>query len=184
MRKLLIIGALLALWAAVPGAVKAQENKGFEVSGNYQFFRFNPGYGADGINCQGGAGSAAAYLTSRLGVVGEFTGCKATGLPSGASAKQMSYLFGPRMYFPTSHGRIFPYVQALFGGDRVSTSISGFGSVSDNAFAMAFGGGADITLSKHVSLRAAQFDYFYTHFGGEGQNNFRIQTGLVYRFGR
>jgi hypothetical protein len=49
---------------------------------------------------------------------------------------------------------------------------------------MAFGGGADITLSKHVSLRAAQFDYLYTHFGGEGQNNFRIQSGIVYRFGR
>jgi outer membrane immunogenic protein len=184
MRKLMITGALLAIWAAVPGSVKAQENKGFEVSGNYQFFRFNPGNGADGINCQGGAGSAAAYLTSRLGVVGEFTGCKATGLPSGVSANQMSYLFGPRMYFPTNHGRIFPYVQALFGGDRLSSSVSGLGSASDNAFAMAIGGGADITLSKHVSLRAAQFDYFYTHFGGEGQNNFRIQSGIVYRFGR
>jgi outer membrane immunogenic protein len=184
MRKLLITGALLALGAAIPSSVKAQENKGFEVSGNYQYFRINPGNGADGANCQGGTGSAAAYLTSRFGIVGEFGGCKVTGLSSGFSANQMSYLFGPRMYFPTSHGRIFPYVQALFGGDRFSTSLSGAGSISDNAFAMALGGGADITLSKHVSLRAAQFDYFYTHFGGEGQNNFRIQSGIVYRFGR
>ena len=184
MRKLLITGALLALGAAIPSSVKAQENKGFEVSGNYQFFRFNPGYGSDGINCQGGAGSGAAYLNARFGVVGEFGGCKMTGLPSGTSAHQLSYLFGPRMYFPTSHGRVFPFVQALFGGDRITSSLTGFGSDSENAFAMAFGGGADITLSKHVSLRAAQFDYFYTHFGGESQNNFRIQTGVVYRFGR
>lgn len=184
MRKLLITGALLALGAAIPSSVKAQENKGFEVSGTYQFSRFNPGNGADGINCQGGSGSAAGYLTSRFGVVGEFGGCKMTGLPSGVSAHQVSYLFGPRMYFPTSHGRVFPFVQALFGGDRLSSSLSGVGSDSENAFAMAIGGGADITLTKHVSLRAAQFDYFYTHFGGQGQNNFRIQSGIVYRFGR
>src|SRR5262249_40710982 len=97
---------------------------------------------------------------------------------------QMSYLFGPRMYFPTTHGRIFPYAQALFGGDRLSSSISGLGSVSDNAFAMAIGGRADITLSKHVSLPAPPFCHFYSHFGGEGQNPFRIQSGMVYRFGR
>jgi len=107
-----------------------------------------------------------------------------TGLPSGVSANQISYLFGPRIYFPTRQGRLFPFVQALFGGDRISGSVSGLGSSSDNAFAMAFGGGADITLSKHVSLRAAQFDYFYTHFGGQSQNNFRIQSGIAYRFGR
>lgn len=184
MRKLLIVGCLLALSSMAAGSARAQENRGFEVSGTYQYLRFNPGNGADGINCHGGSGSGGAYLTSRLGIIGEFGACKTTGLPSGVSAHQLNYLFGPRMYFPTSRGRVFPFAQALFGGSQVSTSISGFGSASDSAFAMAFGGGADITLSKHVSLRAAQFDYLYTHFGGEGQNNFRIQSGIVYRFGR
>jgi opacity protein-like surface antigen len=184
MRKLLIAGFLLTFSVGFAGSAKAQENRGFEVAGNYQFLRFNPGNGADGLNCHGGSGSGAAYLTSRLGIVGEFGACKTTGLPSGVSAHQLNYLFGPRMYFPTSHGRVFPFVQALFGGSQFSTSISGFGSASDSALAMAFGGGADVTLSKHVSLRAAQFDYLYTHFGGEGQNNFRIQSGIVYRFGR
>ena len=82
MRKLLIAGCLLALSAGA-GSLKAQENKGFEVSGTYQYVRFNPGYGADGLNCQGGAGSAGAYLTARLGIIGEFGACKTTGLPSG-----------------------------------------------------------------------------------------------------
>ena len=184
MRKLLIAGALLGLGMLIPGSVSAQEDKGFEVSGTYQYVRFNPGYGSPGFNCQGGAGSAGAYLTSRFGIIGEFGACKTTGLPSGMSSHQMNYLFGPRMYFPTSRGRLFPYVQALLGGARYSASVSGLGSESESAFAMAFGGGADITLSKHVTLRAAQFDYFFTHFGGEGQNNFRIQSGIVYRFGR
>jgi opacity protein-like surface antigen len=49
---------------------------------------------------------------------------------------------------------------------------------------MTFGGGADITLTRHVSFRAIQVEYLYTHFGGASQNNMRLESGLVWRFGR
>jgi opacity protein-like surface antigen len=177
--------SLIVCWLALLGAVSAnaQENRGVEVSGNYQYVRFNPGGGAPGINCQGGAGSFGAYLTSSVGVVGEFGGCMVTGLPSGTSAHEMNYLFGPRMYFH-SHGRVFPFVQALFGGERFSAGATGQGSLASNAFAMTAGGGADITLTKHVSFRAIQVEYLYTRFGGANQNSLRLQSGLVWRFGR
>jgi len=180
MRKLLIVCWLLCLWAA---CAKAQEGPGFEVSGNYQYVRFNPGSGTSGINCQGGSGLFGAYLTSRVGIVGDFGGCKVTGLPSGITAHELSYLFGPRVYFPT-HGRVFPFVQTLFGGERFSAGVTGLGSGSSSAFAMTAGGGADVTLTKHVSLRAIQVEYLYTHFGGASQNNLRLQSGIVWRFGR
>jgi len=179
MRKLLIVGCLVVLGAV---SANAQENRGVEVSGTYQYVRFNPGNGASGINCQGGSGSFGAYLTSSIGVVGEFGACKVTGLPSGASAHEMDYLFGPRMYFH-SHGRLYPFVQALFGAERLSAGVTGVGSAASNAFALTAGGGADITLTKHVSFRA-QGDYLYTHFGGANQNSLRVQSGLVWRFGR
>jgi hypothetical protein len=180
MRKLLIVCWLFLLWGA---CAKAQEGPGFEVSGSYQYTRFNPGNGASGINCQGGSGLFGAYLTSQVGVIGEFGGCKVTGLPSGATAHGLNYLFGPRFYVPT-HGRVYPFVQVLFGGERLSAGVTGLGSASNSAFAMAAGGGADVTLSKHVSLRAIQFDYLYTHFSGASQNNFRLQSGIVWRFAR
>jgi len=180
MRKLLI---LLVLALAGTSSARAQEDRGFEVSGNYQYLRFNPGNGASGLNCQGGSGSGAAYLNAWLGVVGEFGACKVTGLPSGVSSHEMDYLFGPRVYFH-SHRRVFPFVQGLFGGDRFSAGVAGVGSGSSNAFAAAVGGGADVTLTRHVSLRALQVDYFYTHFGGASQNNFRLQSGIVWRIGR
>ena len=180
MRKLMIVLGLVLL-GAVPG--KAQENRGFEVSGNYQYVRFNPGSGSDGINCHGGSGSVGAYLTARIGVIGEFGGCKVTGLPSGATAHELNYLFGPRVYF-VGHGRVFPFVQALFGGEQFSAGATGLGSSSSNAFAMTAGGGADVTLTRHVSLRAIQVEYLYTHFGGASQNNLRLQSGIVWRFGR
>ena len=180
MRKLLILLGVV-LMATV--SARAQENRGFDVSGNYQYVRINAGNGAPAANCQGGSGSFAVYLTSQIGVVGDFGGCKITGLPAGATSHEINYLFGPRVYFPT-HGRLNPYVQALFGGDRASATVTGVGSNSINAFAMTFGGGADITLTRHVSLRAIQVEYFYTHFSGASQNNMRLQSGIVYRFGR
>jgi outer membrane immunogenic protein len=180
MRKLMILCGLVLIGAA---SVKAQENRGLEVSGDYQYVRFNPGAGAPAINCQGGSGSVGAFLTARLGVIGEFGACKVTGLASGSSAHEMNYLFGPRAYF-SSRGRIFPFVQVLAGGERFSANVTGAGSGATNAFAMAAGGGADVTLTRHVSLRAIQVDYLYTHFGGASQNNVRLQSGIVWRFGR
>ena len=181
MRKLMIVCGLMLLGAIT---ASAQEDRGVEVSGSYQYVRFNPGAGAPAINCDGGAGSFGAYLKANLGIIGEFGGCKVTGLTSGASANEMNYLFGPRLYFPTRHGRVFPFVQALFGGERFSAGVSGVGSGSTNSFAFTAGGGADITLTRHVSWRAIQVEYLYTHFGGATQNNLRLQSGLVWRFGR
>ena len=54
---------------------------------------------------------------------------------------------------------------------------------SDNSYGITLGGGADFALTKHVAFRAVQFEYFRTHFGGVGQNNLRLQTALVYRWG-
>ena len=108
MRKLWI--ACVLLFAAASG-LKAQETRGFEVAGDYQYVRYNPGDGASGVNCQGGSGSFGAYLTAHLGVIGDFGGCKVTGLPSGTSAHELNYLVGPRLYF-RPQGRVFPFVQA------------------------------------------------------------------------
>jgi outer membrane immunogenic protein len=180
MRKSMILFGFILMAA---GSARAQEGRGFEISGNYQYVRVNPGGGASGINCQGGSGSGAAYLNTWLGVVGEFGACKVTGLPSGVSSHEMDYLFGPRAYFH-AHGRVYPFVQALFGGERFSAGVTGAGSASTNAFAAALGGGADVTLTRHVSLRALQVDYLYTHFGGASQNNLRLQSGIVWRIGR
>jgi len=180
MRKLLIACGLLCLATA---SANAQEGRGFEISGNYQYTRINPGNGADGINCHGGSGTFGAYLTERIGIIGDVGGCKVTGLPSGFTSHEVNYLFGPRVYF-RPHGRVYPYVQALFGGEQLTAGASGLGSASNSAFAVTAGGGADITLTRHVSFRAIQVEYLYTHFGGASQNNVRLQSGLVWRFGR
>jgi hypothetical protein len=60
---------------------------------------------------------------------------------------------------------------------------------------MAFGGGVDIGLTRHVALRAAQIDYLRTQFNTSDalltglssstaarQNSWRYSAGIVFRF--
>jgi opacity protein-like surface antigen len=180
MRKLFILFGF-ALFAT--SIAQAQETRGMEISGHYQYVRINPGQGAPAANCQGVGGTFAANVNRWLGLVGDFGGCKVTGMPTGTSSHEINYLFGPRLSY-RNYGRVTPYAQVLFGGERLAASATGFPSTSANSFAMTFGGGADFQLTRHVALRAIQVEYLYTHFGGARQNNMRLQSGLVYRFGR
>jgi opacity protein-like surface antigen len=180
MRKLFILFGFALLATSV---AHAQETRGVEVSGQYQYVRIYPGQGAPSASCQGAGGTFAIDVTKWVGVVGDVGGCKVTGLPSGTSSHELNFLFGPRIAF-RNYGRVTPYVQALFGGEKASATITGFPSTSTNAFAMTVGGGTDVRLTPHLSFRAIQFEYLYTHFSGAKQNNVRIQSGLVYRFGK
>jgi opacity protein-like surface antigen len=178
MRKLLILCGFM-LFAA--GSALAQDQPKGEVGGNYTYIRINPGGGASGENCHGGGGSVAGNLNSYFGVAGEFSGCKLTGLASGVSAHTFAYLFGPRLTY-RSRGKLEPFGEFLFGGAHASATGLGV-TVTDNAFAMAIGGGADYKFTRNVAIRLGQFDYLYTKFGNTHQNNFRIQAGVVFRFG-
>jgi len=175
MRKLFI---LVAVILATAGSAVAQDFPKAEIFGGYQYIRFNPGGGSTGSNCQGGAGSVAGNLNHWFGVVGDFGACKVTGLPSGTSAHLVNYLFGPKLTY-RSRGKLSPFAQVLFGGERISGSASGLSS-----FAMAFGGGADYEMTNHVAIRLIQAEYLYTKFGGTHQNNARISAGIVYRWGK
>ena len=182
MRKAFILFGLVLLAAT---CAKAQEGPNFEVSGDYQYVRMYPGGGAPSQGCNGFSGNAAANVNNWLGIAGDFGYCSVSGMPTGSSAHNINFLFGPRFSF-RNYGRVTPYVQFLLGGDRGTVSVTSGGTTisgSNNAFAFTLGGGADIRLTPHVSLRAIQFEYLNTHFSGANQKNLRIQTGLVYRFG-
>jgi opacity protein-like surface antigen len=173
MRNLFILVALV-LFVAAP--TMAQETPKAELFGGYEYLRIS-----GGNNCHGGGGNLAYNFKDWLGGVVDLSGCKVTGLPAGASASAFNYLFGPRVSY-RSYGSLTPFGQILFGGERLGAGLSGFGSGSANAFAMTIGGGADYKFTEHVSFRG-QAEYLYTHFAGSGQNNARIEAGIVYRWG-
>ncbi|MBZ5504535.1 MAG: hypothetical protein LAO78_03510 [Acidobacteriia bacterium] len=173
------------------------------IFGGYSLVRNNSN------NFNGWNGQGTFNFTPHFGFTADVSGSYHTlasisGLGFSVSADQSLYnfLFGPTAtaYF----GKSSVFGHALFGAAHsklsagVSVPILGGISApitSATAFAMAFGGGVDIGLSRHFAIRAAQVDYLYTNFNsidalasglstttGNHQNSFRYSGGVVWRF--
>jgi outer membrane immunogenic protein len=102
---------------------------------------------------------------------------------SGTSLTITSYLFGPRYTWRKFH-RVQPFAQALVGAARANGS---FGqTLGANAFASSGGGGLDVNLFPHFSLRAFEADYYFTRFTNginDHQNNLQLGAGIIFEFG-
>jgi opacity protein-like surface antigen len=181
---------LFGLFAAAP-AIKAQEQAPkLEVYGGYYYARFNVNSNTSGVpssesfNGNGGGGQLEYNANNWLGVVGDLGGYGATSTTNGALVGgAFTYLFGPRVNF--RHGKVTPFAQTLFGGIRTTDGIIQSGS--ENNFAMTAGGGVDFKVSKHVSVRPVQAEYFMTKIPdglSNRQDNLRLGTGIVLRLGR
>jgi opacity protein-like surface antigen len=186
MKRLILLSALIVCFT---GAASAQDMPRADVFAGYSYVRFNPGFGAPGINTNGGSASASFHLNSWLGLVADFGGYHADeGFGSGTA---YTYLFGPRVYL--GHGRLVPFVQNLYGGSHIGGAASECDTVrvheipdscsaSQNAFAMSLGGGIDWNATEHIGIRVIQAEYLLTRFFSDTQNNARISTGVVFRF--
>lgn len=186
----LLCGAML-LFAGIASAQSDAPKA--EVFGGYSFLHVSD-QGAS-ANFNGGSGSFSYNPSPWLGLVGDFGGYHWSG--SGVDANVISYLFGPK--FAYRHGSVTPFTQALFGGARVSGSagvcsgarvrpqqiVGGCGSGSENAFAMAIGGGLDWNATPHIGVRLVQAEYVLTKFSdgvNNRQNNARVSAGVVFRW--
>jgi opacity protein-like surface antigen len=158
------------------------------------------------VGLNGGSASLAFNLNRYLGLVADFGGydvsqLQLTGnganqpLVVNASGTAYTFLGGPRLSFRNST-RFTPFAQALFGDvHATAVSVSNCSSActplpAQDAFAMTAGAGLDIALTRHISLRAVQAEYMMTRFAalpatgpGTTQNDLRLSTGLVFRFG-
>jgi peptidoglycan-associated lipoprotein len=173
-RWVLVCGVLL--FSAV--AASAQDYPKAEVFGGYSYLHVSD-QGAS-ANFNGGSGSVSYNPNSWLGIVGDFGGYHWSG--SGADANVITYMFGPKIAFRS--GKVTPFVQTLFGGGHISGSAFG-GSGSENAFAMALGGGVDWNATEHIGVRLVQAEYLLTTFNdgaNNRQNNARVSAGVVFRW--
>jgi hypothetical protein len=154
----------------------------------------------------GGSTSIAFNLNHYLGLVGDFGGFNetrlllTTGNPPAAvgpydsveAGTVFTYLAGPRLSY-RKHDRITPFAQVLFGGIHASQEAVCKACApslpSENSFAMTAGGGLDVRVHHRLAIRVIQAEYAMTRFenlstGGTGsQNDVRLSTGIVLRFG-
>jgi len=199
------LAVLLAVASLVCSVSFAQDSPKIEITGDYSYFRLNPGLPSvwNSQNLNGGGAQAAFYVKSWLALAadlqgyGSFTQCpKSSSEFSGcASGNLFTYTFGPQVKYRA--GKFEPFAEVLLGGAHTNfyanacnkdTGICGSKSPTNNAFALAIGGGIDIAVSEHFAIRLVDADYELTRFGNNftggnnSQSNFRFQTGVQFRF--
>jgi len=160
---------LLLMLLAVPAF--AQDYPKAELFGGYSFMRADTGVGTH-YNANGWAAGLTGNANDWFGVAGYFSGHYKSGV------KIYGFLFGPELSYRKNE-KVRPFFHALFGGAHGSG-----GGGSDNAFAMAYGGGFDVKANDKVAIRVAQFDYVATRFGGVFEHNYAFSAGVVFRFGQ
>jgi Outer membrane protein beta-barrel domain len=154
----------------------------FEVGLNYSGLHVNSANYDYQRTGNGGSGYLEYNLSNMVGVVADFGGYANT--RTGIDQKMLSYLFGPR--FNWRHAKLNPYAQFLFGGGYVWYGPQQ--SQTQNAFAMASGGGLDYNFNHLISFKPIQVEYVMTQFDtkngfGGHQNDIRYSAGVVFKFG-
>jgi len=201
MKRIVLLIAVAFLFG---GVAFAQDNPRIQITGDYSYFRLNPSLGStwDSQNANGGGGDITYFLTQHIGVKADFQGYNSnsqcpnanSGFTGCASGNLFTYMFGPVVKYRVS--KFEPFGEVLFGGAHSNfytsacNNNSGLcgGSPTTTAFSWAIGGGVDLPVTHHLAVRLFDADYVLNRFsdnfigGNSTQNNFRLQTGLQYRF--
>jgi OmpA family/Bacterial Ig domain len=169
----------------------------YEIAGMFQYVNYCP-CSFPNFNSFGATGSFTYNANKWLGLTAEVGGYhfsrqiysapSSTGVYSLESITGgfQSYMFGPRVNF-RHFDHIVPFVEVMFGAAHTGSQLTG--TSTQSSFALAAGGGVDAVLIKNLAWRVFEADYFMTNFTGAlvspngRQNNFRIGTGLVLRWG-
>jgi opacity protein-like surface antigen len=200
MKRITLIAGLLI---ALSSQAFAQEAPPVEVFAGYSYFRPDRGGNLHGWNA-----SVTVNLNRQLAIVGDFSGHYGSqslsadifrpdifddDFPStitiraNSDTKVHTFLSGPRFSY-RGNEKVTPFAHVLFGVSHLGADATiRFGNSSldsafaDTGFAMAIGGGLDMSLSESVGLRLIQADYVVTNFGGKSQGNVRLSFGFILR---
>ena len=213
MKQSLLAAMLLSAFA---GFLPAQDYPKSDLFFGYSFVRYNSAQTIPAFTANGGISTFGFNFTDHFGMEAQLGGIHNGNVNNFQfDTTAFQYLFGPRVSLGR-HRRVDPYIHALFGGQSTSTSISSSSilvvnppiaggalvpqrfEASTNSFAMSAGGGLDIKLSRLITLRPIQLDYYLTRIEApdvtvplgttppraRNQNNLQYAAGIAFTFGR
>jgi opacity protein-like surface antigen len=187
---LILCGAQLFAQSALRGNAPAGTASALEASVGYVFMSVTSGE-TPRLNLVGVDANSVLQFVPRWGAMVDLTFARAANVPgTGHSDKVFSGLAGPAFFLiDRSRGNVF--VHGLAGVALVDSAFlaaDGFEFHGYAArFSFALGAGAEVTVHGPIALRVTG-DYQRTTFvnsvlGSVPQNNLRLGTSLVYRFG-
>jgi len=188
MRKVTVVAFTLILFA---GLARAQVPTSGNIFVGYSFYSASPSTldltSVGRPNMNGWEASLEGKVLPWVGIVADFSAHYGQQsyvelTPDGpvgstVTGHETDVMFGPRLSFPI--GKFRPFGEAMFGIGHVNTG-QGI-STSDTSVATALGGGLDYKIIRILAIRA-EADYVQTRFFSTTQNNFRLSTGIVFRF--
>ncbi len=141
-----------------------------EVFGGYSYSRaYIGGVPFSPMSLNGGQASGTYFFNKYLGATGEFAAYTDTLDDYDTIINSQAYLFGPTGRIGLGHGRysrVSLSAHQLFGTTHFTLKptaavvCTGNCQATTNSFTMISGGGVDIKLSKHFSVRPVQMEYF------------------------
>lgn len=189
MRLVALVSSLLAV-GITPALAQASHQGDVALTYNWVHTNTQPGScGCFGLN--GGGVSASLGLSRHWSAVADIdAGHQSSGPLTGNSLTLLSYTGGARYAVPqrsSAHRSAFvPFAEVLVGGAHAGGGIAGAGD-GTYAFALRAGGGVDLHLAQHLSVRLLQIDYYLTNFANTANNhqdNLLLGAGVAYRWSR
>lgn len=150
-----------------------------ELGGGFDYTQFNaPAW----PNQAGFYGSIGINVTRNIQIYAD--GDKQFGsVPFGSTHLYGDHI-GARYYYRPWHFMLNPFAEALFGVSRLDLKFNQAGqNYSEHGFSFRLGGGLDVNLTRHWSVRAIEADYYRTPFLQTHQNNMWFSAGIVFKFG-
>ena len=187
---LILCGAQLFAQSELRGNAPAGTASAFEASLGYVFMSMTSAE-TSRLNLVGVDANSVLQFAPRWGAMVDLTFARAANVPgTGHSDKVFSGLAGPE-FFLTDRVRGNVFVHGLAGVALVDSAFLAADAFEFHGYAARFsyalGGGAELTLHGPIALRFTG-DYQRTTFVNSvsatvPQNNLRLGTSLVYRFG-
>jgi hypothetical protein len=190
--KIWLIGGALLVSLAAQGQQQSVQPAGrldFAVTYNAAYAGLAPGNQQFWLN--GGSAELAGQLYRGLGVVANVTGLHAANTGAGVPLNLLTTTFGPRYTWTPVHRSASARTVSIFGEGLVGEAhgfdslFPGLSGANTSALSLAVqvGGGIDIGLSKHLSLRAVQASWLRTQLPNTTtnvQNNLLLGAGVVF----
>jgi hypothetical protein len=184
----LFVAPLLAQARLQAGGVGATVPS-FETSIGYVYF--NMDMPSQRVGLTGLDANALVNFNSRWGATLDSAYARTGSVfGSGHSANVLSLVAGP-VFYPAVFAKSAIFIHGLAGACRVESAIPATGTNYGNGWvarpSYSFGGGFEQSVFASLGIRI-QGDYQHTSFGDSagaihGQNNVRLSTSIVYRFG-